>query len=97
MTTTADLKKVFEDAFEADHASHKSVVHEVVGEARTLGHDFETVWPKAAPVLVAVTNFIRFIPGLGASAPAISALIAVGNAIYHAENTQPKSAPTKTS
>ncbi|MEM1390337.1 MAG: hypothetical protein AAGG45_04580 [Pseudomonadota bacterium] len=85
MATIEDLKATFEKALASDHAAHETIVQEVIGDAKVLGDDFETTWPKAAPILTAVANFVRFIPGLGASAPVINALVAVGNAIYNAD------------
>lgn len=81
MTTIEDLKATFEKALAPHDAAHKSPVEEVLGDARVLGVDFETTWPKAASILTAVANSVRFIPGLGASAPVISARVAFGNAI----------------
>ncbi|MEM9222878.1 MAG: hypothetical protein AAGB11_10790 [Pseudomonadota bacterium] len=94
MTTPSSLKKTFNEALAADHSAHKTIVQTVVGDTKTLGNEFDTIWPKAEPVLAAVTNFIRFIPGLGTAAPVITALIAVGNALYQAEQPSSKTTPT---
>jgi hypothetical protein len=85
MTDAPTLRKTFEDAHAADQAAHQDEVQKVLGEVKTLGKDFNEVWPKAAPVLSAIANFTRFIPGLGTAAPVITGLIAVGNALHEAD------------
>lgn len=85
MTDTSTLRKTFNDAHAADYAAHKDAVERVLGMAESLGKDFLEVWPKAAPVLTAVANFVRFIPGLGSAGPVLKGLIAVGDAIYKSE------------
>jgi hypothetical protein len=85
MTDAPTLRKTFDDAHAADHAAHKDEVQKVIGVVKSLGNDFEEVWPKAEPVVVAVANFVRFIPGLASAAPVINALVAVGNALHKAD------------
>ena len=82
MTDTPSLRKTFEDAHAADASAHQDRVQKVLGEARTLGKDFDEIWPKAMPVLDAVAGLVRFIPGVGVAAPVISGLVAVGNALH---------------
>ncbi len=78
----SSLRKTFEDAHAADSAQHQDEITKVLGSATSLGKDFDDIWPKAVPVLTAVANLVRFIPGIGNAAPVINGLIAVGNAIY---------------
>jgi hypothetical protein len=84
MTETPSMKKTFEDAHAADASAHRDKVQQVLGEAKTLGKDFDEIWPKAVPVLDAVAGLVRFIPGVGVAAPVISGLVAVGNALHDA-------------
>ena len=78
----SSLKRTFEDAHAADSAAHENDIAKVLGTATSLGKDFDEIWPKAVPVLTAVANLVRFIPGVGTAAPVINGLIAVGSAIY---------------
>ena len=84
MTDTPSMRKTFEDAHAADASAHQDDVQKVLGEAQTLGTDFDEIWPKAVPVLDAVAALVRFIPGVGVAAPVISGLVAVGNALHNA-------------
>lgn len=48
--------------------------------------DFCGIWKAAKPILEAVSGFIGFIPGLGATAGAVlKGLIKVGDMIYEAQ------------
>lgn len=50
--------------------------------------DFCSIWKAARPILEAVSGFIGFIPGLGATAAAVlRGLIKVGDMIYEAQCT----------
>ena len=83
-TPSMSMRKTFEDAHAADASAHQDKVQKVLGEAQTLGKDFDEIWPKAVPVLDAVAGLVRFIPGVGVAAPVISGLVAVGNALQKA-------------
>ena len=78
----SSLRKTFEDAHAADSAAHADDVTKILGTATSLGKELDEIWPKAVPVLTAVANLARYIPGVGTAAPVINGLIAVGNAIY---------------
>ncbi|MGH9162678.1 MAG: hypothetical protein ACRD2X_22140 [Vicinamibacteraceae bacterium] len=84
MSNVDTLAKAFTDAHAKDYQAHADHVAAVLGDAKSLGKDFREIWPKAKPVLTSVSAFIRFIPCLGTAAPALTGLVAVGDAINNA-------------
>lgn len=61
---------------------------EGVAMAAASASDFCSIWKAARPILEAVSGFIGFIPGLGATAGAVlRGLIKVGDMIYEAQCT----------
>jgi hypothetical protein len=84
MSDVKTLAKAFTDAHERDYQAYAAHVAAVLGDAKTLGKDFQEIWPRAKPVVTSLTAFVRFIPGLSSAAPVLAGLVAVGDAIDNA-------------
>jgi hypothetical protein len=81
MTTLAPLAQTFTQAHQQDFATHSEELQNVFGTATSLGEDFIHIWPKARPVVLSISSFVRFIPGLSTAAPVLAGLVAVADAI----------------
>ena len=81
MTTLAPLAQTFTQAHQQDFAAHSEELQNVFGTATSLGEDFIHIWPKARPVVLSISSFVRFIPGLSTAAPVLAGLVAVADAI----------------